>query len=343
MAPAALDLHSLAVLINYERACGLNSDVRYKHAKLRETLTSSGGKFRTVAFPDDMDLWPGLPASQPKSGFLFDIAESSPASEHDLPSNMISSQSEGSLAGIGAEELETIFWQSRGHDGCYFSISIFQALADLYSPSQALRIRLHNGTEFMTTLSARTIQEFILQAPKHTTLSIIMSKRPAAGPKNSVQTQFLYTGESSEMVHSTWEFINPNESGAVQSVMLDLASMQFGSAGRGKGGEFFVLDEAKKWRGFAKNIAQSCEDVKVSQRIRKSDNAEREDWFGKVALRVRERWDARETNHWCGLCGKPDATKRCGRCSQEYYCSEAHSQRAWKHWHKKWCAPKDTE
>ena len=24
-----------------------------------------------------------------------------------------------------------------------------------------------------------------------------------------------------------------------------------------------------------------------------------------VALRVKERWDRRETDHWCGLCGKP--------------------------------------
>ena len=99
---------------------------------------------------------------QPRFAFLFDIMETSTPHEHDLPSNMVSSQSdlEGSLAGIGAEELETIFWQSRGHDGCYFSISIFQALAVMYPSSQTLRISLHNGTEFVTTLSARTIQEF---------------------------------------------------------------------------------------------------------------------------------------------------------------------------------------
>ena len=55
----------------------------------------------------------------------------------------------------------------------------------------------------------------------------------------------------------------------------------------GGGGKFFVLDEAKEWRQFTEDVAQSCQDAKTSYRIRRSDNAEREEWYDMVALRVK--------------------------------------------------------
>lgn len=96
--------------------------------------------------------------------------------------------------------------------------------------------------QLVTTLFVRTIQVFILETSKHTTLSIVMFKRPALAHK-TMHTQFLYTGESSEILHS-WEFINPNENGLVESVMLDLAFMQFGAAGRG-GWQIFCSRRSK--------------------------------------------------------------------------------------------------
>lgn len=88
MEPTALDLHSLAVLINRERACGAASDLRYMYAKLREILDTSGGIFSQ---PTQICFLIRL------NGILC------------FPLNMISPQSdlEGSLAGIGVEELET--------------------------------------------------------------------------------------------------------------------------------------------------------------------------------------------------------------------------------------------
>ena len=49
--------------------------------------------------------------------------------------------------------------------------------------------------QFMTTLFVWTIQVFILEAPKHTTLSIVMFKWPAPGPQNSAYSVPLHRGE----------------------------------------------------------------------------------------------------------------------------------------------------
>lgn len=78
---------------------------------------------------------------------------------------------------------------------------------------------------------------------------------------------------------------------------------------------------------------------KNSYGINPAPDLERSTWHMAVAQRVQERWEARNSNHWCALCGKPNAEKRCSRCSQEYYCSDAHFAASWKRWHKRWCVP----
>ena len=330
-----LDLHSLAVLINYERASGPVSDPRFRYAKLREVV--SDGNFTTVAFPNDP--WDGVSKSRPKRAFLFDSIPPlvDQSDEPDLPTKMLSSRAVPSAVSVPAQELETIFWEVRGQDGCYQAIAILQELADLYPPSQSLRIRLHNGTDFITTLSTRVILEFTLQSPKQTTLSVVL-KTPRSSGSNEVNSLFHYTGESSEMLHSVWGFTRPGEE--YVSVVLDLTSMQFGTKGRGKSGDFFVLDTMDGWERFVGAVVRGFEPMQMSQRIKPRN--EREVWLKKVAKRVKERWENRAVNHWCGLCGKPDASKRCGRCAVEYYCSEEHNRAAWKHWHKKWCQPRAT-
>lgn len=68
-------------------------------------------------------------------------------------------------------------WEVRGHDGCYQTITIFQEFADLYLSSQLLQVQLHDGTDFVTTLSTRVILEFTLEAPKRATLSVAIPSK----------------------------------------------------------------------------------------------------------------------------------------------------------------------
>ncbi|KAG6853691.1 hypothetical protein C0991_002226 [Blastosporella zonata] len=321
-----LDLHSLAVLINYERTSGPASDPRFRHAKLRD-ISSPSGKFRIL--PDDDNIWASIPEAQPKYGFLLDTLE--PSDEHDLPGNMVDSQSEPALSILTEQQLEIIFYQIRGHDACFHGISILQILAGMYSPDQSITVRLCDGTEFITPFSRRVIMEFDFTSPKQTTLSLVVPPRS----KYKEPAHFRYTGEKFSMRHAVWGFARPGDENI--SVILDLASMQYGAPGCGLSGHFFILQTQDEWYDFVEKIVKGCDMVGTSQRITDSGDIAKDAWFNQVAQRVKERWDARETNHWCGLCGRPGASKCCGGCKKEYYCSEAHRKAAWKGWHKKWC------
>ncbi|KIM84594.1 hypothetical protein PILCRDRAFT_87463 [Piloderma croceum F 1598] len=117
-------------------------------------------------------------------------------------------------------------------------------------------------------------------------------------------------------------FARPDENNV--SVVLDLASMRK-DAGKATISLFLIpwVDGTIIWN-------KSCKGVNPTEQARRSAG-QRGNWYKKVAERVKVRWEARAVSHWCGLCGKPDAWKRCERCGTEYYCSEAHSRTAWKH------------
>lgn len=113
-----LDLHDLAVLVNYERA---TTEPRFRHAKLRECSIRSDGvlQFFTIQFPDNL-LGP-REGIVPARGFIFDaIPGAGRKNEPDLPANMKGSPKEhSSVSQLSEQDLETIYWEVRGHDGCF--------------------------------------------------------------------------------------------------------------------------------------------------------------------------------------------------------------------------------
>jgi hypothetical protein len=130
--PPALDLHSIAgehhlslnsgppahallppVLANYER---VTSDARFRHAKLRE-VAIAGGLFKTVKLAADAFADVKL---TPKRGFIYDKIDDE-TGRSDLPTNMIREGpgTHASARALSAKELDNVYWQTRGHDGCY--------------------------------------------------------------------------------------------------------------------------------------------------------------------------------------------------------------------------------
>lgn len=114
-----LDLHDLAVLVNYERA---TTEPRFRHAKLRECSIRSDGllRFLTIGIPDDI-LAPRHGVA-PARGFVFDTVPGTGGKkgELDLPTNMRGSPKEhNSVAMLSEQDLETVYWEVRGHDGCF--------------------------------------------------------------------------------------------------------------------------------------------------------------------------------------------------------------------------------
>lgn len=326
MEETILDLHDIALLLNYERG---STEPRFRHTKLRE-VADSATNFRTIRIlTPDWDK-----AIVPKTGFVFDRAKKSIIKKlndsPDLPTNMLPTPVPLQLQSLTPKQLETYYWQARNHDGCFRTVTLFQHFIDLFPPDARLRVRtVHNGSPMVYTTVAdrRRIMEFDLFEPTSLSLSCVF-------PDNMT----YISGSDQVMPHAVLGF---GSGASYVDTILDLASLQFGDVGRGyKDQTLFVLELIDEYvarlNKFAKrNTFDNC---KMSVRI---NDAPDSDWLLVVAKKTKERWDKRATEPWCGYCGAPAAKdqplKRCTVCKEVYYCDADHQRSAWS-FHKHFCA-----
>lgn len=313
----ALDLYDISVLLNYERG---STEPRFRHTKLREvTRTANFQTIRLLHRPD---------YNGERAGFVFDqvTPPSSAEEDRDLPWNMLSSPPRPSLQNLTPKQLETIFWQARGHDSCFNCVALVQHFFDLYPADVSVRVRTSDGVEYLTKASNRVILEMTLIRPRLMTISAVL-------PANKT----YLTGSEPTMVHAVVGF-GESQSGNISTV-LDLASMQFGEVGRGLGGRStFVLEDLDKYYDRIEKIAVSADtaNAQISQRIRSTPN---DVWLKEAAKRVKQRWEKREKEPWCGHCGVPAVgakTFRCSKCHKAHYCNADHQKAAWPQ-HKHFC------
>ncbi|KAJ6613943.1 hypothetical protein B0H10DRAFT_192608 [Mycena sp. CBHHK59/15] len=241
----------------------------------------------------------------------------------DLPTNMLPSPVPAKLQSLTPKQIETIFWQARGHDGCYKCVTLLQHFFDLYPANYPVRVRTSTGADYITTTSTRVILEMDLIQPRRMTLAHV------------VGSHTYITGATHTMPHAVVGFATSKD-GNVETV-LDLASLQFGDAGRGLGGRStFALESLDAFYDRVESVALGAdtEHAKTSVRIGPcADDA----WLKRVARRAKERWDARGTTPWCGHCGAPGGDlKKCSLCREACYCDAAHQHAAWP-FHKRFC------
>ncbi|KAJ7744130.1 hypothetical protein B0H16DRAFT_1727404 [Mycena metata] len=159
-----LDLYNISLLLNYERA---STDPRFIHARLRHVVDASTPLSTPVAAIVLAPQW--IVSTGEKDGFIFEIDTS--ASGPDLPSNMLPSPVPAALNRLTPKQLESIYWQTRDHDGCYQSIALLQHFFDLYPIDVSLRVRTCGGKDFITPAFTRVILELKLIRPKRTTIT----------------------------------------------------------------------------------------------------------------------------------------------------------------------------
>lgn len=322
-----LNLHDIALLLNYERA---STEPRFRHTKLRE-VADDATNFKTIRIltPD----WDE--ATVPKTGFVFDrakktIEKNQDDESPDLPTTMLPTPVPSKLQNLTPKQLETYYWQARNHDGCFRTVTLFQHFIDLFPPDTQVRVpTLQKGLPMVYTTIAnhRRIMEFNLFEPASVSLSCVF-------PDNMT----YISGSDKVVPHAVLGF---GSDVTYVDTILDLASLQFGDVGRGYNGHgLFVLEPIDRYIArldkFAKrNDFNNC---KMSVRI---DDAPDNIWLLAVAKKTKERWDKRATEPWCGYCGAPpqkdQSLKRCAACKDAHYCNADHQRSAWS-FHKHFCA-----
>ncbi|KAJ7812499.1 hypothetical protein B0H14DRAFT_2856737 [Mycena olivaceomarginata] len=320
MSDEQLDLHSLAVLINYERS---TTDPRFKGTALLEVGNETSTlPFTTLGLPDAriMALWHDHRGS--KTSIAVEAADKPPDYPDSLHQPQVSPGHD-----LSARELETLYWQTRSHDVCYESARILQLILDLQPDDHPLRVRAADGVDFTSTVSSRRIRKYDLRDPTHLTFIVTL-------PQSSVYT----TGNFNPSKHGVVTFVEAHPVGAPKTAVLDMTSMQFGDAGRGFGNKgVFVLELLEAYELRLKNFAKSFQMYEnIASGLLAWTEDGKEEWFEDIAGRVMARWEARATSPWCAYCGAP-AEKRC--CGTAFYCDRPHQVASWP-FHKHFCERK---
>ncbi|PPQ98059.1 hypothetical protein CVT26_003285 [Gymnopilus dilepis] len=373
--PTVLDLHDISLLLTYERGA---YEPRFRYAKLREVAFDPPSEFETIRVltPEWTDVRPG----QERLGLVFDRVppkskgrtkaknanqkgkakaaqddsnSDAEDSDPDLPTNMLPTPLSPRLRKLGltSTQLETYYWQARNHDGCFRTVSLFQHFLDLFPPFTRLRIRTVTSTKdnttgkakekprTYTTLASPLIIEFHLLAQSTLTLSTVLPEGMS-----------YISGAEPSTIHAVLGFSAPSPSAPSSpheaDTILDLAALQFGTAGRGsKGRGLFVLEPIENYIHRLDRFAtggNTFRDAKRSVRI--SDSAPDREWLKHVARKVKRRWEERDKIPWCGHCGAPPREgqdlKRCTKCRKVFYCDAEHQLAAWP-FHKHFCVAED--
>ena len=315
MAEENLDLFDIALLLNYERA---TTEPRFRSTKLRE-VALPGASPKAIAveglkqheWNDNKRTWIVLD----KSSAALDT--------HDTPSDFLPANPTA-LHDLSEQQLETIFFQARAHDGCYISIGLLQIFFGLFPEDTKLRIR-HTRHSYMSAINKRANIQEVLKRPTYTTAIAVLP-----------EGDLMISGHEKEMLHTVMGFA-PVDDDNIRSI-LDLSSMQFGEAGRGpgpKGKQLFALDTTAEFETRLNGLADELDESR-SQHFLGQNATPYDDWLKTVAVAAKKRWENREADRWCGHCGAPSAKSKCTGCGGAWYCGKSHQKLAWA-FHKGYC------
>jgi hypothetical protein len=200
---------------------------------------------------------------------------------------------------------------------------------------------LPDGSSFTCAADTRLIIEVELTEPVYQNETIVLPPGDHP-PHQQIRDVSAHTGTPPRCIHAVLGF-GPSGAEHVAAV-LDCAATQFhAQSGRGPGGESFRLDTMDAFWDW-------CERTHLGSRMAPGKEAggskrvglaspEDEAWFADVAHRVRRRWDARDTEHWCARCGGPVAkgpSTAC-RCGAAFFCTPRCYKLNWR-FHRKHCA-----
>ncbi|KAE9397271.1 hypothetical protein BT96DRAFT_1020951 [Gymnopus androsaceus JB14] len=264
-------------------------------SKLRE-VASQQSDFQTTLAPSHM--WKNH--NGPKDGFLFARIEPPAGSEDelDLPSNMLPEDvSTLTRSQLPAGRLETIYWQARGHDGCFKS-----ALQMVHNTLPMLRFAL--------------LSSFDLLNLKRLTIAAV------SDINNNCITNYITGGADQKMFrHAVFGDTGrgPGRKGKGTFVLESLDQY------------YDRLETIVEGGDAAKTSSRITEDPNPAYEAWTKAVAKR------VKERWEKRKESHWCGHCGSPLANGPELKRCSACREHYYCNKEHQTMAWSSHHKRWC------
>ncbi|KAF3035220.1 hypothetical protein E8E12_003986 [Didymella heteroderae] len=195
---------------------------------------------------------------------------------------------------LSDQQLETIFHRIRAYDSCASVTVLLKTFFELFPCDTPLRVR---------------------HAPKGNQAEKLVNPKFSTIICSQMNGNIKYTGTESEMAHWYMAFSAP-DSQEITSV-LDIASMQFGEAGRGPGekGKMLIVLDTKA--DYDQRLARITDGVDLAQRqtLPPTMISPYDPEMDRVARKVKERWEKRDTE-WCGHCEAPEPKFKCAGCGE---------------------------
>ncbi|KAH8747093.1 hypothetical protein F5882DRAFT_422573 [Hyaloscypha sp. PMI_1271] len=331
-----IPLRTLTILLNYERCI---ADLRFRGCKLFNSTFADPTLIDNMASDNLMHqtILPRKPASVKQVHLHAFRIESDQVTGTPSTNDIIDCNAPLDVQALPFAQRELIYHESRGHDGCYKAIELYQHFFELCPPGQNLSIQIENETPVLVSPFSRRILEFKMKGPKLLTVSTGMK----VGGSTSGKGGTIVTGLDQESLHSALGFAAPGM-GNVDFV-VDMTRMQWGEAGRGSLGELYYLGSVAGYYRAMENVCDDIEEVGYgATHVAPSIHT---DAMKSCASRVWERWENRDTEGWCDYCGGPDSSERrllnCSACKETKvrYCCKEHQKAGWK-LHKFTCEKK---
>ena len=322
--PTPIPLRTLTTLLNYERCI---ADGRFRGCKLLSS-TFSDPNLTDSMFPEmRRRILDGKPKSVTQVHLHTFLIESKEVTGTPSTNDLISSKASSQVQALPFSQRELIYHESRGHDGCYKAIELYQEFFELCPPGQKLSIQIKNEEPVLVSPFTRNILEFTMKGPKLLTISTGM--KMSDSEDGVIGT--IITGVDQESLHSALGFAGPGSANV--DFVVDMTRMQWGEAGRGRFGELYYLGSVDGYYGIMKNVCEGIEEAGLgATHVAPSIHTKS---MAACAKRVWERWENRDNEGWCDYCGVGASERPLSSCSgfkqtKVRYCCKEHQASGWK-------------
>ncbi|KAH6722623.1 hypothetical protein BKA61DRAFT_729934 [Leptodontidium sp. MPI-SDFR-AT-0119] len=318
-----IPLRTLTVLLAYEK---MATDPRFVDHGLVVSSTADPG----VLAAGEMQN-PSFFSSCPRtiirrSLHQFEQVNDAPSSIESTAMCKVSPNAGPEVKNLTVAQLDSIYYESLGHNGCYSSISLYQYFFQLCPPDQRISIQIKNEEPVIVDPSTRQTIEFGIMGPKPWTVVL----------KDSSPSTLLNGGKDGD-AHAILGFPYPGSK--FVNAVVDLSRMQYGEVGRGSFGEFYFVGSYEDYcDSTEKNICTQLQNRGTANYMNPSSDLVEEARLKGCTERVWERWQNRHKQGWCAHCGKGGKLLKCSGCrqSQTWYCCKEHQVAGWK-LHKHTC------